>query len=287
MNLNQLLEIYPQAKLGPHSLDSDAFLNIQLDSQWISIPKSIITKKEEQLLQIFSISNNSNQESNLEKHPWFNFLRNHGDIPQCESQKIRFIQAVVSSNNNLEEWAESFKTTFLTSNILDSFWISDDKYILIEKIENENYSKDDFIGIAETLDINLNTKTQFFIGNYWTVSPQLIDIFNEELKIADHVITQISDSATSISQLAINYWFNDYIKKNHLFENYRKQLHLSEQIKKIIITLYEEYGNISSASKKLYLHRNTLQYQIEKFHRQTGFNLKNMNDLVFCYLLTI
>ena len=42
----------------------------------------------------------------------------------------------------------------------------------------------------------------------------------------------------------------------------------------IIIELWKNFGNISSAAKQLFMHRNTLQYRIEKFDEQTGFNLK-------------
>ena len=41
------------------------------------------------------------------------------------------------------------------------------------------------------------------------------------------------------------------------------------------------------AAKKLYVHRNTLQYQVEKFEKSSGLNLKNMDDLVLCYLVVL
>lgn len=287
MKLKQLLKLYPQATIQPQPQKSETYLNVKVDNAWLSLPKQGLSSNEIQLLQIFSDSINTIPKLNSESHPWFNFLLENGELPSQQDSQIRFIQAFVTLNGSRVEWSHSFETTFSSSNVLDSFWLTPQKYILVEKVTNDNYSKDDFIGIAETLDINLNTKTKFFIGSYWKISEQLISIFNDELKIADSVTSKSIDSAVSISQTAIKYWLNNYVKKNHLFSNYKKQLHLSDQMKKIITTLYTECGNISSASKKLYIHRNTLQYQIEKFHRQTGFNLKNMNDLVFCYLLTI
>lgn len=287
MKLKQLLKLYPQATIQPQPQKSETYLNVKVDNAWLSLPKQGLSSNEIQLLQIFSDSINTIPKLNSESHPWFNFLLENGELPSQQDNQIRFIQAFVTLNESRVEWSHSFETTFSSSNVLDSFWLTPQKYILVEKVTNDNYSKDDFIGIAETLDINLNTKTKFFIGSYWKISEQLVSIFNDELKIADSVTAKSIDSAVSISQIAIKYWLNNYVKKNHLFSNYKKQLHLSDQMKKIITILYTECGNISSASKKLYIHRNTLQYQIEKFHRQTGFNLKNMNDLVFCYLLTI
>ena len=54
----------------------------------------------------------------------------------------------------------------------------------------------------------------------------------------------------------------------------------------LIISLYGNIeGNISSTAKELFMHRNTLQYRIDKFYDQTNLSLKNMDDLVLAYLL--
>ena len=288
MKLKQLLNLYPQATVQQQPQNPDTYLSIKIDSQWFILPKENLSPTEVQLLKIFSDTKEASQSLNQRKHPWSDFLLRNGKLPQVKGKKVRFIQAFVTINDdNREEWANSFKTIFSNSDVCDSFWLTPQKYILVEQISNENYSQEDFAGIAETLDINLNTKTKFFIGNYWETTDQLISIFSEEQKITDYAVTKSNKTAISISQVAIDYWLNNYIKKSHLFSNYKKQLHLSDQMIKVITTLYNECGNISSTAKKLYIHRNTLQYQIEKFQHQTGLNLKNMNDLVFCYFLTV
>lgn len=288
MKLKQLLNLYPQATVQQQPQNPDTYLSIKIDSQWFILPKENLSPTEVQLLRILSDTKEASQSLNQRKHPWFDFLLRNGKLPPVKGKKVRFIQAFVTINDdNREEWSNSFKTIFSNSNVCDSFWLTPQKYILVEQLSNENYSQENFAGIAETLDINLNTKTKFFVGNYWETTDQLVSIFNEELKITDYAVTKSNETAVSISQVAIDYWLNNYIKKSHLFSNYKKQLHLSDQMIKVITTLYNECGNISSTAKKLYIHRNTLQYQIEKFRHQTGFNLKNMNDLVFCYLLTI
>lgn len=288
MKLKQLLNLYPQATVQQQPQNPDTYLSIKIDSQWFILPKENLSPTEVQLLKIFSDTKEASQSLNQRKHPWSDFLLRNGKLPQVKGKKVRFIQAFVTINDdNREEWANSFKTIFSNSDVCDSFWLTPQKYILVEQISNENYSQEDFAGIAETLDINLNTKTKFFIGNYWETTDQLISIFSEEQKITDYAVTKSNKTAISISQVAIDYWLNNYIKKSHLFSNYKKQLHLSDQMIKVITTLYNECGNISSTAKKLYIHRNTLQYQVEKFQHQTGLNLKNMNDLVFCYFLTV
>ncbi|ARK31216.1 PucR family transcriptional regulator [Halalkalibacter krulwichiae] len=42
--------------------------------------------------------------------------------------------------------------------------------------------------------------------------------------------------------------------------------------------------NVSHAAKKLYLHRNTLQYRVEKFIERTGIDIRHFNNAVSIYL---
>lgn len=43
--------------------------------------------------------------------------------------------------------------------------------------------------------------------------------------------------------------------------------------------------NVSSASKELYIHRNTMIYKLDKFKELTGFDLKNFIDAYIIYSL--
>ena len=58
-----------------------------------------------------------------------------------------------------------------------------------------------------------------------------------------------------------------------------------DEVKELIEALWDAHGNVSKASQKLFLHRNTLQYRIDRFAEQTGLNVKDMNDLTLGHLL--
>nr|WP_223156077.1 helix-turn-helix domain-containing protein [Desemzia sp. C1] len=59
------------------------------------------------------------------------------------------------------------------------------------------------------------------------------------------------------------------------------------EFKELILAMWKSQGNISVAAKSLYIHRNTLQYRIDRFHQASGLSLRNMDDLLLCYLLTL
>ncbi len=45
--------------------------------------------------------------------------------------------------------------------------------------------------------------------------------------------------------------------------------------------------NVSETSRKLYLHRNTLMYRLDKIERETGLNIRKFSDAVIFRLITI
>lgn len=48
---------------------------------------------------------------------------------------------------------------------------------------------------------------------------------------------------------------------------------------KIILSLAHNNMNVSETARQLYLHRNTLAYNIERIHKLTGYNPLNFWDL--------
>lgn len=55
---------------------------------------------------------------------------------------------------------------------------------------------------------------------------------------------------------------------------------LDKETRSIIDGFFASGLNIAEASRSLYLHRNTLAYRLDKFHKQTGLDLRNFEDAV-------
>ena len=58
-----------------------------------------------------------------------------------------------------------------------------------------------------------------------------------------------------------------------------------------MVTTAEEFLdnslNVSETSRKLYLHRNTLTYRLDKIEKNTGLNIRKFSDAVTFRLITI
>ncbi|MFB1051982.1 CdaR family transcriptional regulator [Paraliobacillus sp. JSM ZJ581] len=71
-------------------------------------------------------------------------------------------------------------------------------------------------------------------------------------------------------------------ESNKISENYRKLFFQSdgEVLHETFLTFVKENGEMTKTADKLFIHRNTLAYRLEKIHTVTGRNPKNLQDLV-------
>lgn len=71
---------------------------------------------------------------------------------------------------------------------------------------------------------------------------------------------------------------DSYYKKNILKKYYHDQ-----EMKNILKVFFECDQNTSEASKRLYIHRNTLIQKLDKFYEETGFNPRRFKDAMIIY----
>ncbi|MFC7394489.1 PucR family transcriptional regulator [Scopulibacillus cellulosilyticus] len=57
------------------------------------------------------------------------------------------------------------------------------------------------------------------------------------------------------------------------------------ELTRSILVYFEHNFNLTTAAKALYIHRNSLQYRIDRFHEKTGLDPKQFNDAVIIALL--
>ncbi|HFI0435725.1 TPA: helix-turn-helix domain-containing protein, partial [Streptococcus suis] len=56
-----------------------------------------------------------------------------------------------------------------------------------------------------------------------------------------------------------------------------------QDMQNIILALWAEGAVVTKTAQVLYIHRNTLQYRLDKWQDMTGLQLKALTDLSFCY----
>lgn len=279
--LDDILELYSTAEISERPELTPKSVSFICEKGYLNLTNVDLTDRELELLRVLL--------GEPVKHydRWQAFLCGKGEKPSVEG-KIRFILGKVELKNSefsLTTWKNALKEIFMTE-ILAFFQLNATEFVLVERVGPTSYESADFLGIAQSLDAELNTKTTFFIGNTWPADLELAKVFSEEQAMFGQAMNKNMPVITA-AKSALDYFTYQSRKQSYLLKSYQELFLKDPQLKKIIQALYHAQGNTTLAAKKLYLHRNSLQYKLNRFTKESGLDVKKMDDLMFCYLLTL
>lgn len=279
--LDDILQLYSTAEVSERPELTPKSVSFICEKGYLNLTNVDLTDRELKLLRVLL--------GEPVKHYdcWQAFLCGKGEKPSVEG-KIRFILGKVELKNSefsLTTWKNALKEIFMTE-ILAFFQLNATEFVLVERVGPTSYESADFLGIAQSLDAELNTKTTFFIGNTWPADLELAKVFSEEQAMFGQAMNKNMPVITA-AKSALDYFTYQSRKQSYLLKSYQELFLKDPQLKKIIQALYHAQGNTTLAAKKLYLHRNSLQYKLNRFTKESGLDVKKMDDLMFCYLLTL
>ena len=255
-------ELFPDALLGENGQDT---VPVTLNGEVIYLLESSLTERERFLIETL---NTQPTKSSIPTHPWLAYLEGKGALPtptayiQCVHLAVFPKQEGVFQE---KEWLEFVEN--LTVGTLAVFKNFRHHYTLVVN--------------PEVAPVEL----QLFIGNRWATSSPVPLLYQAEKALFVEYLMH-SHKRSSLEFAPVMLWAiaNALVDIAPIADELI--LLLSEDdVKELIEALWDAHGNVSKASQKLFLHRNTLQYRIDRFAEQTGLNVKDMNDLTLCHLL--
>lgn len=273
-------ELFPDALLGENGQDT---VPVTLNGEVIYLLESSLTERERFLIETL---NTQPKKSSIPTHPWLAYLEGKGALPtptayiQCVHLAVFPKQEGVFQEKDWLEFVEN-----LTVGTLAVFKNFRHHYTLVVNPEVATSLASTLFEVQSAIEDDFAVELQLFIGNRWATSSPVPLLYQAEkalfveylmhshkrscLEFAPVVLWAIANALLDIAPIA-----NELI------------LLLSEDdVKELIEALWDAHGNVSKASQKLFLHRNTLQYRIDRFAEQTGLNVKDMNDLTLGHLL--
>lgn len=286
MEFDDIKLIYPDAQLTSSSLETSDYISFPFKEQWIQFEKKSKNHSELKLFQLLFNSKKIKRSPVISK--WQNYLLNGiEDSSLTLNSDFRIIQFAISKKDSYLEkktWLEAFKSIFSHSE--EAFFIDETSGLLIQKKSPEIANLDELSGIIQTLDDDFSIKTICYIGEFWTMNKEVKKFFEEEQFIFEKQKNR-GISLLSLPEVALNHYASDAIEKSTLMSTLKKKYASQPELKELILAMWNSQGNISLAAKSLYVHRNTLQYRIDRFYDMSGLSLRNMNDLLLCYLLVL
>ncbi|MET3697005.1 carbohydrate diacid regulator [Bacillus oleivorans] len=164
-------------------------------------------------------------------------------------------------------------------------------YIMILNMNTTN----DLIGLVKKIYENLkheyNLSICFGIGSESRDDAGIRQSFEEAKKSLMVSLLYKKRFYVSIFDLDLELVVNDLSEKakyNYLFKvfKYLDEEQLSSYIE-VLSTYFRNNGSIMKTADELFLHKNTLQYKLNKIKTVTGYDPRNTRDLVVLYLAVL
>ncbi|WP_088071037.1 PucR family transcriptional regulator [Gottfriedia luciferensis] len=160
-------------------------------------------------------------------------------------------------------------------------WNTARKGVIIEKIMDQPFNKEFLEHMQEIIAADLYQDVTFFVGKRYDPLSNLSLNFDIEY--------QCFKNALSIKKQKNILWFSKemlYYILSFLPENLQKELpslffndmKMDDPILTTVKIYLQQNLNVTATSKKAFLHRNTVQYRLDKFSEQTGIDLKDFED---------
>ena len=280
------LKWFPQGRLqsNPNANENEVAIPIS-SNQWLLFKKSSLTKREQELISLLL-----EKESAFDGGPWYDYLvHNRGKMPQ-NVQKIQFVHCHLFhyENETIGSWLEMMRT--ILPNRIADFQLSSQDYIFVLDQTRLVPVKDVLRDTLSAIEYDFSLTLTIQIGQIW---PLIFEESYPELFQAENALfvkwwEQVQHSNVhSFSHLFL--W--GIGQKDFILPILTKKLHQliesQDQLVDIIAALWENTAVVTKAAQQLYIHRNTLQYHIDKWEELTGLQLKDLTDLTLCYHIVI
>ncbi|PEY37176.1 Fis family transcriptional regulator [Bacillus cereus] len=246
----------------------------------VGIRKSRLHQRERQLLSsiLTPIHTDTFYETEKEKS-WHKALYQNKDIPIVS---VRFLHFFTNQPiGEREEFQEALESMF--SFTTTTIWETSQTGVLILE---ENISEYILQTALDTLETDFFISLSFFIGRHYTQTNEIARLYQWERKLFSFLSPYLSKKIIHIEHL-LPYQLMISLPKEER-EKYTNQLlaHISNDKELIdsVKVFFQCNLNVSLAAKQLYLHRNTLQYRIDKFIEKTGINIKTFEGAVAVYM---
>ncbi|MFT8317945.1 MAG: helix-turn-helix domain-containing protein [Sporolactobacillus sp.] len=284
MDVKQLAVNYPGTKIKTEPFQpQNQSLYFYEEPYYIEIPSHHLSDREQHLLKIL-LNQEIPPEHSRKAQFWYDLLIQglpfEKNRPEAAIVIIQFCLTSAIATEDWFEWKQALEAFFPESTSF--IYLSSRKGLVIE--EQLTLSGEELQAIANTLENDFSIKCYFQIGLRYSLSPNLRKAFLEERQLFEqYVATSNSQAVTSMES---NFFLSlkPLMREWAILDEVREAVAHDKMWLAIIHALWEQQGNMSLAAKRLFMHRNTLQYRIDKFFERTGISLKKMDGLSLAYL---
>lgn len=215
-----------------------------------------------------------------ETTPWMSYLL-HDGTPLVSTKTFNILQIRLNNTDHADLWLSTFLEFF--SNVEDFFSLNELHHVCV--LETDALEGMDFDGILQTLQEDIGVNASLYIGDGNIISEAMQKGFKEDLKIFGDI--ELKHRVNSFKDLYLPYYIASQFQKSYQLQNVRQRIYSLKEGMELVEVLWSCQGNITQAAQLLFLHRNTLNYRLDKFEDHTGLSLRELGDLQLAYFSII
>lgn len=280
--LKQLQKVYPSITYY-YQIDSESRNNyhwfVNDNEKILGILKVELTEKDLILLSTFLKSYNQHiPEKTIKEQYWYNLI--HQISTKKPTVPYRFVYFTMQKNQ-IEplSFREAISQAF--GKPIPILWESETNGILIEELtplhEQINYEQ-----IIDILIADLSVQIKFYIGELKDDINNLPSYYTTLIEVGNTIFHMTSNKVInyveSIPYLILHQIDQD--TKDLLISNVLQKFNRDEEMLHTLEMFFQHNLNVSETSKKMYMHRNSIQYRIDKFINETGFNIQKFDHAI-------
>lgn len=255
--------------------------------EWIGIPKPDLNEDQLHLLSTLFELLEPDQSSYLgaSAKEWSSFLFKNGEAPVMSSP-IRFIQLHIENADEFSSDTEAAIRDFFHGTRA-FFWLDKTHAIIVEEKSEVFFEESEFQSISTTLENDFYFRPFFYIGKFRSTHENLRDFFFREQEVFREAKKYLYQDRVISFEKALPTLIATKIPegvKSLLENDIGSTLKEDTDLLRTLEVYLESNSNVSLAAKNLYIHRNTLQYRLDKFSESTGINLKSFDHAFTVYL---
>lgn len=252
----------------------------------IGIDKKELAQKDASLLAVFLTPYDIQFPIlTAEEQKWHDII--HSNDQQVNDKLKHSYRFVYFSMQENQIESNTFKDSIqeLFSQQIPILWINGHEGIIIEE-KTLLEERIDYDQIIDILMSDLYVKISFFVGPFLENVENINHHYHSLIKSAQTVLSKSKKSVETYID-AVPYLLIDQSDSELLDEI--KQMILQEYLDdddtlKMVETFVQLNLNISETAKELYMHRNSLQYRLDRFHEKTGIDIRQFQQAMAVYL---
>ena len=192
-----------------------------------------------------------------------------------------------STAEGTASWLEMMQT--LLPNFRATLQLSGQDYVLILDQDQSLPVADILKDTVSAMEYDFNIRLSILVGQVWTESKdgKVSPVIRSEQAVFRAWIREGHQGVYRFSQLYLWGIEQADLDLTPLKASLHQLIESQDQLQDIIVALWDNGAVVTKAAQQLYLHRNSLQYKIDKWEELTGLQLKNLTDLALCYHLVL